>query len=516
MAAEDINKTGEISLGKNIEFKESIVQLELQRDCYDNVTETMRDEKYLLRHNLETKRDGARYYRQRQSRTFPINFAAPIVDTWQDLFMKREPIVPVEVKDLFNGFADNVDGEGNDIVSYLESKMLRDRFVHGNPTTLVDAPNNTALNPSQERAQGIRPFLIDISRIKMVDWSVEKGMSVRCGRYNFMCYQYRAHKPRQSFRDEDVMLWYRRCFFRDLSEGSPKVYSQIFSAKNESSEKWEIESDPLLLEGFDEIPVYTMFTGDWISDICSQVLKYINLESTLDNILYYQGYRHTFVSGNVPPNERGKLSEYSLVLLPENSNVISIPAENPSALLERLASTENNIWRLGLQQIRQVPTNSKVGQSADSQIQEKEGTINLVKRNIGAFENFANQIVKGVAEYHNETAYNPEIHRITFNRDISETDINNTVLVLNTLRKEMSRMPTLRKAVVSQIIRSLNLPEDIQNQVDDEIEKLPEDEFSDTRVGDTFSGIFNDTKNKVSDVGQNGDRNQSPIGDQTN
>lgn len=501
-------------LNPNVEYSQGISDWLTYRDVYESYPATMRDARYLIKHTLENKKDGHKYYAQRAARTWVPNFTQPIVDTWQDLFMRREPMVPDEVKKLFNGHEDNVDGEGNDLVSYMESRMLCDRFVFGNPTTLVDAPENNSLSMAEEKESGIRPFLIPINRVSLIDWSIERGMSKRTGRYNFMLYEYRAHVPRADFFSKDSMLWYRRGFWRVPSPDgtTAEIYSQVFSASSPNETKWKQEGAPQKLADFTEIPCYTMFADTWITDISSQVLKYLNLESMLDNILYYQGYRHTFVSGNIPPSERGKLTEYMMAILPENSQVTAIASENPAALIERLATTQNNIWRMGLSQVRQIPTDSKVGQSADSQRMEKESTINLVKRNIGQFENFTNQIVQGVADYHGQSDF---AYKVEYNRDISEADIERTVLIFNSLKAEFSKLPALRRAVISQIVRALNLPDDIQDKVDDEIEKLPDEELTDQKIGETFKQVFEEKVSKNGDPDQSGTRNPVKGGNPT-
>lgn len=517
-------RTDAVELHTNQEYIDEAHKWKMYQDFYDNDAETIRSE-YLVRHDLETKRDGAKKYAGRRLRTFPQNFADPVVSIWQDLFMKGEPIIPKEVDDLFNGYETDVDGNKNSLLTYLETEMLRDRFVQGNPTTLVDAPRNTAVNVQEERASGIRPFVVPIRRLALVDWAIERRNPIRAGLYNFVSFQYPAHEPRETFYDKDSIKWYRRVVWRTEKPGQKaEVYSQIFSGDAPGSKEWYPESPPERIQGFTEVPCITMLGAEsWIHDLTIQAQKYLNLESMLDNILYYQGYRHTYIIGDVPAEDRNKVSEYVNVILPPGSTVTALTSENPLALLQRLDDTENRIWRFALQQIRQVPTNSKVGQSADAQRMERDPTLNMVKRNIKQFTEFSNHIIKLVAEYNNKPDFQA---KLAFSREITSADVEQTVLVMNAVKQDLSRLPTLRKEILKQLVQACNFPPEPQQKIVEEIDAIPDEEVSDTRFNSTMRAVFENgataaekrpkgaptSTNNASDEAETRSPNQLPAG----
>jgi hypothetical protein len=130
------------------------------------------DGSYLFRHERES--DSKFLKRQAMAKYF--NFAEIIVDTFRDSCLRERPIRTIDDPYLSN-ILSNVDFQGRDWDSFLRDQLTL-ALVYGFSDVLIDMPSidsNKILSRSDAEHMNIRPFLISLHPLDIIDWEIDRS-----------------------------------------------------------------------------------------------------------------------------------------------------------------------------------------------------------------------------------------------------------------------------------------------------------------------------------------------------
>lgn len=111
-------------------------------------------------------------YRERCQRASYENHCAPLVDQW----VGELCAAPVSVADVRGGLSEDqqrwvsdVDLRGTDLEAFWRERVTA-ALVSGTSYTLVDAPTVGGADRAQARELGLRPYLVPLSALQVLDW----------------------------------------------------------------------------------------------------------------------------------------------------------------------------------------------------------------------------------------------------------------------------------------------------------------------------------------------------------
>ena len=438
------------------------------RDTLQGDPRVMRQVPYLIKHDLETKKDGAKLWQARQTRTAYTNFIEPIVGIWKNIMLSKppnteeiEPLMPEEE-------IENVDGNGASLQSFI-SKTVETLLTYGWVYVFSDAPPATVGET--------RPFLECLDPLAVVNWQREYQDPKRIGKFNFIITQYSAVRS-SSATSKPRTIHFREVWARD---DLGAVTKQLYTSDKPSGKEWEVEGAAIPYPFLSEIPVSAIQYGDsWVKDLTPNVIKYHNLVSSFENILYYQAYRQTWVIGQIPTAERKAVAEYVISFLPEGSTIQVVNSENPIALSEHIKLTEMNIYKIGLNILRQVSNDSSAVQGVDTIREERKNVLDLIRAELGAVETLINSTIKNYAAFKSQAEFAGEVE-LDRNVDLSALDV--LLPMYERLRDEIGQVPTWKKQMLKRFAVEMQPGEiDIINREIDRIKTSDSSESAITRA----------------------------------
>lgn len=415
------------------------------RDAYEGDPRVMVSAKYLIKHDLERKKQGGGLFRARQERTAYTNYVEPIVGIWKNIMLSKEPKTET-VKDVLpEAEMANVDGKESSL-NIMISDVVECILTYGWVYIFVDAPS---------AGEVIRPYFEIAEPLSVVNWQREYQDPERLGKFNFITRQYCAVRSASS-ESKPAVVHYRETWVRDADA---KVSKQLYTAKSESSTEWEKSGEPIPYPFLKEIPVAAVQDADsWIKDLVPNALKYHNLVSGYENILHFQAYRQTWISSNMPTTDRKAVSEYVINFLPLDSSVNVINSENPIALAEHIKSTELNLYKIGLNILRQVSGESSAVQSVDTLREERKNVIDLIRAELGKVESIINQAISAYAAFKSKAGY---VSTVELDKQIDLSAFDILLPMFERLRDEVKRFPTWEKQMLKRFAEEMQ-PGDLE------------------------------------------------------
>jgi len=406
---------------------------------------------YLWPHELEMgDTDGAKKIRrQRENRSTYTNYLNPILSIWQSLFLYNGISIDETSKRFLeeNNLWRNIDGKNTDFESFIRDYILRDYFLYGSScdyARATEAPTTAAEDDGTFKA-----FIEHIDTIGVVDWQFNSF-----GKLQFIRFEYDQILSREKPTDRITSV--RESKTIQIVDGSLIIsYYQADSEAVQSGEsaKWQLIKTTLL-PGFSEIPI-EFITGreSWAKDILDLCLKFYNIESAIDNNLLYQGYQKIFIIGQPDAINKAVVAEHSWVTLPEGTSVATIEPLDTSSMERRGDVVRNAIFRIGLNQIRQMTADSGSAQSADSVNAERDYTKKLVESEKGLVETYIEKLIIHLGNYYG-IQLQPEVS-ISFID--TATDLIQAIQLISVFRPEFNKLPELKKALVGWAVEKLNL-----------------------------------------------------------
>lgn len=467
-------------------------QWQLSFDLYEGHPSIMRS-KYLTRFALEDNSvDGGKAFAQRAERTYYTNYKKAIEQLWITYIFQNDPETAklVGAKGLFTEEeARNIDGQGTSLVDFI--KLITSTCIrYGWCYVHVDSPPlDTSASQQSVLAQGIRPFAWVWSPLDVPDWQDNVQPGANYGQPEILHREFRRPVARKSLNKLPEMEYireqhafvggqYSRTTYRRIDPlnaigGNQNVQITQDRFTNQyivnNSNDWEQVGDPQTAPWMERMPIVRSIQEPWTFDVDQKVLHLYQLESSLDNILYYQAYTRVAIAGS--PGEKNPkdapASENTVIWLAPGSQVFQIASENSQALTNRCADTKNAIFRLGLYQLRQLNAISNAAQAADSQREEKANTYAHAKCRIQEVEDTIYQFFELWASYKNI-----KFDRETFSlrKNLTHEDLEDFLMLNDASAQAQDEVPELKAEMRKKMVEFLELDDSAVNSIKKAIE----------------------------------------------
>jgi len=472
------------------------------QDFYDGDNERMKN--YLIRFALEDESpDGKAAWNQRKNRTFYVNFCEPIISIWVSMLFKRS-VDTSEVADIFTDQElDNIDGEGNSINTFIK-KWTTQYLLLGKSYAFVDSPNVLVRNQADANSAGLRPYGQIWSPTEVPDWQKESINGSHIGKFTSI-HDMRVELPlRASLSHQPTLQLVRRSFYlkdgaftmqrfiaktQDSTASSTKQSAvMLFLSGAQNTTQWIPDGEEKSISEVSEIPVTIMEDRSWLAEVIPQAHRYYNLDSNHDNIIYFNGYPRLAISTNQSMASIMPASESTVMKLPEGSTLTQISSDDPTASEKNRAEVRNMIFRIGLNQIRQLDGGSQAVQSADTIRQEKEFTVALAKETVLNIQQGVNSFVQHWAMFRKKKDY---ANTIKLNTDIGTDDVNEFIQLYNAFATKVGQYPETSKAMDKKLIEKVGLNSEDTSAIFDEIDNAEPAETSQTQRANILNSFVN-------------------------
>ena len=475
-----------MKLFKHFEYNENVADWRILNDLYRGKHDILVSPAYLIPHAMESVLNNIpsqKIWASRQNRTRYLNIFKLMVSLWTSIFFKKDPRLDEETRALFDSLncEADIDGKGSSFIAFIKNKIAKDYFIFGKPIVLTDS----ALYPSgldsygKEKEIGLRPFLKSISPLDFVDWDIESLDPKRVGKYNFLRHEYQKQLPRLNEREEPSLVLCSDAYRKEQTTTAVIRYQVALDSngvpkKDENGDvDWQIVGEYSI--NYPEIPVAHIVVEPWLYDTKEECLRFHNLRSSYDNILHYGGFDKTFIVGidKNSAKDYAAMTEYNAVFLPEGASAMKLDATDPMGHERAVADSLSLAFKLGLNQLRQLPGDSKETQSADAMAEDKDFVISKITASISDLENLTNEALKHFAAFSGAKNFTGEV---TFEKDIKSDDVNRFIQVWMAFRDLFGRIDGAEKAVAKKAVAKLNLSEDDTKELLEACENLKEKE----------------------------------------
>lgn len=452
-----------VTLFEHPDYSELAKHWTVYRDLYEGKHDILIAPQYLWYHQQELISDpdgySAQIRRVRAERTRYLNIPEIIVSLWTSYFFKEEPMLDDATTELLaeDDAEDNIDGKGTSLFGFIKDGILKNYLIYGKPIVLVDAFPGEVRSEGERRNLGLRPYMELLNPIAVMDWSFEENDPKRLGLLNMLRHEYQIIRPRfQSTKPETV----RYSDTLSVEGGKYTVYRDMMgSDENQSLVKssdgtvWERED--VIETGLTEIPVSMIEAESWIKDVCQETLRVYNLRSSKDNIEYYQAYQKIFVTGVTTQEQQKALSENIVALLPAGATWGSIEPVDTSSLERSIQQGIDNAFKVGLNLGRQLPADSRAGQSEGAQSEEKTNSYMLVESALDDIETLVNDCMEDYAAFKGRSDWEGHIE---LSRDIGEKNFDEFIQLWQSFSDALRGSEIVKRAALQKVIERLKLP----------------------------------------------------------
>ena len=450
-----------VQLFEHPRYIEMIENWQLYQDLYDGDHDTLVN-KYLVPHALEAKKDAAanELFATRARRTRYLNLQEIIVSLWLSIFFKSAGTPDAALTTMLGDEIDNIDGKGSSLFTFTK-EVTKNLILLGDSYVMADAFPLAVSTESQARAAGARPFLELLTPLEVRDWQIENQDSVRFGKFNALRREFDTLLPRKRLSQRPIIQRVSHELFLDGGRFKLQIYlGQIDAQGNEVRNPQTGErvwtDGGIITSDLSEIPVAYVHSDSWLKGASQEVLRHFNLRSNLDNTNYHQGYEKLVAIGVTTEEQRINLAANVVACLPENGDLRSIPASQATGLENAVAGSVQNVFNVGLNQLRQIAADSKVGQTADAQAKEREYTTSLVESELETIETLINQALGYYAELKGKPA-----GTYSLNKEIEDENFDQWLRVYGAIRDELTRnYPDVNKAAIKKAISKLKLDDE--------------------------------------------------------
>jgi hypothetical protein len=341
----------------------------------------------------------------------------------------------------------------------LRDQVTATYLAYGKVAILADSFGEEVQSLAEQKEKGIRPFLEIIEPLDLVDWSIEQSDPKRMGEINAARQVYKLVGTRQSLTEIP-----RTYIYSVVRSRTPKGYQiekyrrliedatiglSVDAEINGEDSRFELAEEPRLVK-IDEVPISLLEDESWLKDLVGEVLRHYNLRSGLDNVNHYQGYQKIFVKGVTDAAYQKALTEYIVSLLPEGGDAFAIDAVDTSGLERAVDGALLSCFKIGLNQLRTLPSDSKEAPSAEAAQAERLNTTQLVEATIEDLENAANKALEHFGLLAGEAP-----GKVYFNREISELGVEQILTIYQSMRQEFGNYPKIPQELVKKLVQKL-------------------------------------------------------------
>lgn len=385
------------------------------------------------------------------------------------------------VEELFGDQIKNVDGKGNSLFTFMKNGFGLDYLKYGKAIIKVESSKHSAATKADEIGAKIRPYFTSINPMAVPDWELADGDKIT--NYAWLRYEYARMQNRTSAESQPKKQLVSKAYYKEASGVRVDVYTADLDKNADTSNpQWAKQgSVPLNLS---RIPFVVLEDVSWLKDVNQEALRYHNLRSSSDNILYSSGYQKVVVFG-VDPSDPAQLqsmseSTWNLVRAADGSLQVVEPPDLSSHEKAQEQSV-NNMFKVGLNQFHIIPADSRVGQSAEAQVEQKDNTAALIESLLEDIENGINDAIGLWAEYKGVSDYQ---EKIVLEKDFTKDDITQFITVYNSFRDQFAKYPDVEQMVVKKATKNLGLDDQDQEDALKAIDAGPTDPVQEDPLSD--------------------------------
>lgn len=452
---------------------------ETYRDLFEGDHATLTSIKYLWPHELEGSVQeagkapdgtpwtvGQKLRRMRALRSRYLNLFEPIISNWVSLAFSKAISIPPEVQNMLGDeeLAD-IDGKGNNLENFIKTVLAPTYFRDGRPILFVDAPGagdqEEFPNLAAQQASGYRPYLELLDVLSVPDWQVDED-----GSFQALRYEYKAIPPRTSLTEQPEQKDY--CKVLAAIDGQ---YMQLVY-RREGSE-W-VEEQRIPIPNWAELPVSAILHNEpWVKDCAELQLALFNLMSAWFNGLNTQAFQRVLISASGATEQtKISISEYSWSIIPEGSAVTTIEPASDASLVNAMAWTINQMYRVAFNRTRGLSDASQESPGADTLREMNAELISLLKVALTEIEAVLNRALahyarmKGIADFQG---------KIEFDKDLSVEDVEKATSRFLAYRDEIRKVLPWRKAHLKKVASAEDFAEDEMKEILAAIDKLKDE-----------------------------------------
>lgn len=439
------------------------------RTLYKGDERELKGPQFLFPHALEAKTaDPAseQLRKGREQRTSYLAIPEILVSLWLSYFFAKPPTLEAGDGSTIKQASKNIDGERRSLNRFLRDRVTATYLIYGKVAILADSFGEEVQSLAEQKEKGIRPFLEIIEPLDLVDWSIEQSDPKRMGEINAARQVYKLVGTRQSLMEIPRTYLYSVVRSRTPNGYQIEKYRRLIEDAsiglsvdaeiNGEDSRFELAEEPRIV-AIDEVPISLLEDESWLKDVVGEVLRHYNLRSGLDNVNYYQGYQKIFAKGVTDAAYHKALTEYIVALLPEGGDAFAIDAVDTSALERAVDGALLSCFKIGLNQLRTLPSDSKEAPSAEAAQAERLNTTQLVEATIEDLENAANKALEHFGLLAGEAP-----GKVYFNREISELGVEQILTIYQSMRQEFGNYPKIPKELVKKLVQKL-FPNSEQN-----------------------------------------------------
>lgn len=451
---------------------------ETYRDLFDGDHNTLTSVKYLWPHELEgsvqeagrapdgtTWTVGQKLRKMRSLRSRYLNLFEPIISNWISLAFSKAITISPEIENMLGEqeLAD-IDGKGNSLENFIKTVLAPAYFRDGRPIVLVDAPGTEGgqfPNLAAQQAAGYRPYVELLDVLSVPDWQISDG-----GTFDALRYEYKAIAPRSSLTEQPEQKDY--CKVLTVLDGQ---YTQIVYHRQGS--EW-IEENRITIPGWSELPVSAILHNEpWVKDCAELQLALFNLMSAWFNGLNTQAFQRVLISASGATEQtKISISEYTWSIIPEGSNVTTIEPANDGSLVNAMAWTINQMYRVAFNRTRGLSDASQESPGADTLREMNAELISLLKVALTELESIVNRFLYHYSKMKGVSGF---AGRIEFDKNLSAEDVEKATSRFLAYRDEIRKVLPWRKAHLKKVASSEDFSESEMSEIFDAIENLKDD-----------------------------------------
>ena len=492
------------------EYTSSIEDFQLLYDL-DKANQTvLRSKKYLIPYYLEeASTEGKEAFDQRAKRTYFTPYFSCLKELTLSYLFKVEPDLTEfvgENKLFTEQEASNIDGKKTSLLDFIK-RIASDSILYPKSYVYVNAPDvKGVISQTQQEKLGLRPYGGIWCPLEIQDWGESEEFS-KFGELVFIHRQYQrlakrsgpSDQPKLELIREELLLKENKLiastYRKKQSTGIKMNYGVDNVYRIEGGDEWEVVSRTTI-NWLDKIPVIVSNGESWLMKCAHECLRLHNLISSYENILYYQGYKRTVIAGKpLDKTEKVPGSENTVFWIEKDGKVFDIGSENPEGIKARVEEVRNTIFRLGLNQLRQLDASSKSVQASDTIREEKQDSYTKVKSKVNEIEDTVNNFFALWAQFKNQK---PPTAKFKIIDKFSGKDLSDFLETYQATLDAQGELTELRKEMLRQLTELIEPSPEAKKKIEQEIEayKGREDLNQDSTLSRTdFLNGYNENPN---------------------
>lgn len=370
-----------IEFSEHPEYDANKADWQKWKDLYEGRHAVLTQDRYLWRHMLEYHpTEGAKLRQLREQRSRYLNLLEPVLSVWASLFFKEDPQFDDSVRELFGEAFEDVDGRGNSFAAFLKGPVLTSYLRDGKAIVYTDAPviDKPVVTKADEARH--RAFFELLPALAVKDW--QESPDAAC-RFELLRYEYTAVKPRQDLTEKPAEQLYTKVL--KLQPGEAGGFTiRVFALEKSQGGKdaWSRVGDERVVPVWGELPVAAVFGESWVKDVAEQQLSVFNYMSCHANQLVNQGFQRVVFAGNLDTETKRAWSEFAALVVPENTQVITIGAADTGPMERAVEKAIEHLFKVAFNRTQSLASSSNEAPGADTLREMKDDLVALIKSSI--------------------------------------------------------------------------------------------------------------------------------------